>query len=171
MEEKSMLKVLNTRRSVRSFKSDPVSDSDIREILETAMNAPSAGDERAWQFVILTDQKVRQNYAEFNKNVSSIVQSPVAILICGDTRAQKYDGYYMHDCCAATENILLAIHAKGLGGFWGNVFPAAIPQIQKLLNIPEHIIPFSVVPLGYPAKTPVEPKTRFDETRIHFNGW
>ena len=167
-----MLKLLNTRRSVRNFKNEPVSDADIREILETAMNAPSAGDERAWQFIVLTDQKIMEEYAQFNKNVASLRQAPAAILVCGDKKAEKYEGLHVYDCSAATENILLAIHAKGLGGFWGHVFPEAIPRIRTMLNLPEHILPVSVIPFGHPLKNGnPAPETRFDESRVHMNGW
>jgi nitroreductase len=166
-----MLEILNTRRSVRAFKSDPIPEKDIRDILEAAMNAPSAGDERAWQFVILKEQAFREEYAKLNRNVPSIRQSPVAIVICGDTSREKYPGLYVYDCGAATENILLAIHAKGLGGFWGHVFPETVANNRMLLNLPEHIIPYSVVPFGTPLNGLPPAKTRYDESRIHLNGW
>lgn len=166
-----MLEVLNTRRSVRMFKADPVSEQDIRDILEAAMNAPSAGDERAWQFIVLKDQNLREEYAKLNRNVPSIRQSPAAIVVCGDTSAEKYPGLYVYDCGAATENILLAIHSKGLGGFWGHVFPETVENNRKLLNLPAHIIPYSVVPFGYPLNAAPTAKTRYDESLIHLNGW
>jgi len=166
-----MLEILNTRRSVRAFKDDPVSDGDIRDILEAAMNAPSAGDERAWQFIVLKDRGLREEYAKLNRNVPSIRQSPAAIVVCGDTHAEKYPGLSLYDCGAATENILLAIHTKGLGGFWGHVFPETVESNRKLLGLPAHIVPYSVVPFGVPLNGIPAAKTRYDESRVHHDGW
>jgi nitroreductase len=170
--ENKMMQLINSRRSVRAFKDDPISEKDIREILEAGMNAPSAANEQAWQFVVMTDPAIRKEYAAFNKNVPSISQSPAAILVCGDLGREKFKGLHVQDCSAASENILLAIHAKGLGGFWGYVFPESVDGVKKLLNLPDDIIPFSIIPFGYSQK-PIDPKpqTRFDEARIHMNGW
>jgi nitroreductase len=165
-----MLDIINSRRSVRKFSNKIVTEKDIKEIVEAGMNAPSAGNEQAWQMIVLTDKEVKEKYASFNQNAAYVKNAPCAILICGDKSVQKYDGFYVHDCCAATENILLAIHAKGLGGVWCNVFPNAIDGIKKLLNIPEHIVPFSIVPFGYYEKM-TKYESRFDETKLHYNQW
>ena len=165
-----MIGFINSRRSARKWTEQPVSEADILEIAEAGMNAPSAGNEQAWQMIVLTDRVVMAGYAEFNRNVAFIKNAPAAILICGDIKAQKYPGYYVHDCCAATENILLAVHAKGMAGVWGNVFPEMADDIRKLLGLPDHIIPFSVVPFGYPDK-PAAYVSRFDQAKLHFNKW
>ncbi|MEI7942013.1 MAG: nitroreductase family protein, partial [Candidatus Riflemargulisbacteria bacterium] len=114
-----MLKFINTRRSVRKWLDKPVNNQDVQDIIEAGMNAPSAGNEQAWQMILLTDKDILNTISEFNQNISIIKNAAVAIMVCGDLQAQKYQGYYVHDCSAATENMLLAIHAKGLGGFWG----------------------------------------------------
>ncbi len=165
-----MLEIINTRRSVRKFTDKPVSEQDIRDILEAAMNAPSAGNEQAWQFVVITEDEIKTKYAAFNPNAVYVKNAPVSILICGDIAAQKYAGYYVHDCSAATENMLLAIHSKSMGGVWCNVFPDAVTGIRKLLNLPDSIVPFSIVPFGYTEKLP-KYETRFDMKKIHYNIW
>ena len=165
-----MLKLINTRRSVRRWLNKPVNNQEIEEIVEAGMNAPSAGNEQAWQMIVLTDKDILTKISEFNPNISVIKNAPVAIMVCGDLQAQKYQGYYVHDCSAATENMLLAVHAKGLGGFWGNVFPDNIIKFKELLNIPEHIVPFSVVIFGYPEALP-KYETRLNKEKLHLNGW
>lgn len=165
-----MLKFINTRRSVRKWLDKPVNNQDVHDIIEAGMNAPSAGNEQAWQMILLTDKDILNKISEFNQNVSIIKNAPVAILVCGDLIAEKYQGYHVHDCSAATENMLLAIHAKDLGGVWGNVFPDNITRIRMLLGLPEHVIPFSIVIFGYP-ETPSKYQTRFNKDKLHLNGW
>lgn len=165
---KSMLEAIVSRRSVRKWKPDAVSEEDIRGILEAAMNAPSAVNEQAWQFVVLTG-KVLQEFVDVNGNTPK--GAPVGILVCGDKKADKLGGFYVHDCCAATQNILLAIHAKGLGGVWTAVFPNAIPGLRRLLNLPDHVYPLAFVPFGHPAARQGKPTSRYDETKVHRNAW
>ena len=158
----------SSRRSVRKWKPDAVSEEDIRDVLEAAMNAPSAVNEQAWQFVVLTGQVLR-DFAEINGN--SPKGAPVGILVCGDKKADKLGGFYVHDCCAATQNILLAIHAKGLGGVWTAVFPKAIPELRRLLGLPDHVYPLAFVPFGHPATRQGRATSRYDETKVHRNAW
>jgi nitroreductase len=164
----SVLEAITSRRSVRKWKPDGVSEDDLRDILEAAMNAPSAVNEQAWQFVVLS-ARVLEDFVRINGNTPK--GSPVGILVCGDQKADKLGGFYVHDCCAATENILLAVHAKGLGGVWTAVFPNAIPEVRRLLNLPEHVQPIAFVPFGYPASQRPAPSSRYDEAKVHRNGW
>jgi nitroreductase len=164
----SILDVIVSRRSVRKWRSNAVSDADIKDVLEAAMNAPSAVNEQAWQFVLLSG-KVLEDFLKINGNTPK--GAPVGILVCGDKKLDKLGGFYLHDCCAATQNILLAVHAKGLGGVWTAVFPNAVPEVHKLLNLPDHVIPISFVPFGYPDVMRPKPSSRYDETKVHRNGW
>jgi len=96
----------------------------------------------------------------------------MAILVCGDLQLEKIRGYWVQDCSAATENILIAANAKGLGAVWLGVYPIErrVTGIKKLLDLPENVIPFSIVSIGYPAvKKP--PANRYDSSRIHYNRW
>jgi nitroreductase len=163
-----MLDVINTRRSVRTWKDKKVEDKDVTEILEAAMNAPSAGNEQAWQFVVLSG-KTLADYLAVNMNCPK--GAPVGILVCGDKKAQKYEGFYLYDCCAAIENILLAVHAKGLGAVWTAVFPNNISKVRALLGLPEDIIPVSFVPIGYAADGQPAAESRYDAAKVHTNGW
>lgn len=163
-----MLEVILSRKSVRKFQAKPVSEQDIKEMLQAAMQAPSAGNEQAWQFVVLQGETL-QKYLAINNNVPK--GAPIGILVCCDLKAQKYEGYAVQDCAAATQNILLAAHAKGLGSVWTAVFPNNAPEVSKLLNLPEQIVPFAFMPIGYPDGKTDAPKSRYDDTKIHQNAW
>jgi nitroreductase len=163
-----MLKTINTRRSVRKFMSTPVSDVDIQDLLEAAMNAPSAVNEQAWQFVVMSG-RVLDEFLSINANTPK--SAPVAILVCQDLSAEKAKGYSVQDCSAATQNILLAAHAKGLSAVWTAVFPNNVKSIQSLLNIPENVQPFSCVPIGYSAEGEKNVASRFNEKKVHRQSW
>ncbi len=161
-----MISIINSRRSVRKFKSDQVSDGDVKEILEAAMNAPSAMNEQAWQFVVLRE-KALDDFLAINSNTPK--GAPVGILVCGDLNKSR-DDFYIQDCSAATQNILLAVHSKGLGSVWTTIFPDARVAVKKLLELPDHIVPFSFTPIGRPT-TMQSAQSRYDEKKVHFNKW
>ncbi len=96
----------------------------------------------------------------------------MAILVCGDLRLESYAGYWVQDCSAATQNILLAAHARGLGAVWVGIYPKEerVTRLQKLLGLPDQVIPLALIPMGFPAEQ-VPPARRFDPTRIHRNRW
>lgn len=163
-----MLKTINTRRSVRKFKSTPINDKDVHDLLEAAMNAPSAVNEQAWQFVVMSG-KVLDDFLSINTNTPK--SAPLAVLVCRDLPAEKAKGYSVQDCAAATQNILLAAHAKSLGAVWTTVFPDKAKAIQSLLNLPEHVQPFSCVPVGYSAEGEKNTTSRFNEKKVHRQSW
>jgi nitroreductase len=163
---------LLTRKSIRVYTSKRVSPELIREVLEAAMCAPSAGNERPWHFVVLTDRALLDGIPKFHPYSAMLKNASAAILVCGDPTMEKHQGYWVLDCAAATENLLLAAHAKGLGAVWCGVYPTTdrVANMRTLLGLPEQVIPFSLVPLGFPAE---ERKAgdRFDESRVHENRW
>ena len=161
------LEVINTRRSTRSFKPDPVGAKDVHDLLEAAMNAPSAINEQAWQFVVLSG-RVLEDYLRINGNTPE--GAPVAILVCEDLGAEKARGYAVQDCAAATQNLLLAAHAKGLGAVWTTVFPDNAAAVRALLGIPATVVPFACVPVGIPTAR-ARSKSRFDEKKVHVQAW
>jgi len=167
-----MMEKILSRKSVRQYTAKPVPREVIHEILHAAMSAPSAGNERPWHFIILTDRALLDEIPKFHPYSAMLKQAGVAILVCGDPALEKYKGHWVLDCAAATENILLAVHARGLGAVWCGVFPTEdrILNLRKLLSLPEHIIPFSLIPIGFPAE---EKKAgdRFDSSRVHENRW
>ncbi|MDD4162610.1 MAG: nitroreductase family protein [Methanothrix sp.] len=166
------LQAIKTRRSIRKFLDKPVPSEIVREILEAAMFAPSAGNEQPWQFIVLDDRKFLDEIPRICPTASMCRQSPLAILVCGDSSLEKYPGFWVEDCSAATENLLLAAHALGLGAVWAGVYPLEdrVEAFRRSLCLPEEVTPFSLVALGYPNEVPAAPR-RYSEERVHYNGW
>lgn len=162
------------RRSVREYTDKPVSEEVLTALLEAAMCAPSAGNERPWHFVVITERALLEGITEFHEYSKMLKQAPAAIIVCADMNLDKYQGigYWIQDCAAATENILIAAQELGLGSCWLGMYPKKdrVEGLRRLLNIPEHIVPFSGIALGYPASAK-SPGSRYDQTRVHRNGW
>lgn len=161
-----------TRRSIRQYTNQPVCDKMIEEFIKAGMYAPSAGNEQPWQFIILTDREKLNEIPKFHPYSNMLKQAQGAIVVCGDLKLEKHKEMWVQDCAAATQNILLAIHAKGLGAVWLGIYPREerVEGVKKLLNLPENIIPFSIISLGYPAEKKSH-EERFDSKRIHYNNW
>lgn len=162
-----------TRRSIREFQEDkPVPSELVEKILRAAMMAPSAGNQQPWEFIVLTDRELLDEMPTIHPYCQMIRQTPVAILVCGDTTREKYPGYWPQDCSAAVMNILLAAHALGLGAVWTGIYPREdrVKAFQARFKLPPHIIPLALIPIGWPATTPPQPE-RWAPERVHYNGW
>jgi nitroreductase len=166
------MQAILSRRSIRRYTDKDVSDEVVKELLEAAMSAPSAGNEQPWHFVVIRDRQILNEIPKIHPHSGMLKEAPLAILICGDESLQKYKGYWVQDCSAATENLLVAVNAKGLGGVWLGVYPLEdrVVGIRKLLGMPENVIPFALLSIGYPdeQKPPAE---RYDESRVHHDKW
>jgi nitroreductase len=166
------LEAISTRRSVRSFTSKPIAKEIVEELLRAAMSAPSAGNEQPWQFVVIDERKTLDRIIDVNPNAKMCKEAQAAILVCGDTTKEKYPGFWVQDCSAAAQNILLAAHDKGIGSVWTGIYPIEerVKGFRKLLSLPENVIPFCLIPLGYSAKQ-VAHVDRFQKDRVHHNVW
>lgn len=166
------MQAILSRRSIRRYTKEDVSDEIVKELLEAAMSAPSAGNEQPWHFVVIRDRKILNEIPNIHPYSGMLREAPLAILVCGDESLQKYKGYWVQDCSAATENLLIAINAKGLGGVWLGVYPVQdrVTGIRNLLNMPDSIIPFSLISIGYPAEQK-PPANRYDSSRVHYDRW
>jgi len=164
---------LFSRRSIRKYTSAAVSEEAVREILEAAMSAPSAGNQQPWHFVVIDDRQILDRVPEFHPHSLMCREARLAILVCGDPSLEKHAGYWVQDCAAATQNLLLAVHAEGLGGVWVGVYPREerVIGFRKLLNIPEHVVPFAVIPIGHPAEQKPPRPDRYNKARMHKNAW
>ncbi len=166
------IELILTRRSIRVFTAQAVDEDTITRILEAAMAAPSAGNQQPWQFLVMQNRETLAKIPGFHKYAQMMKTAPAAVLVCGDTAREVHKGYWVQDCAAATQNILLAAHALGLGAVWVGVYPRSerVEGFRRLLGIAPEVIPFSLVPLGYPAEKK-EPANRFDFHRIHYEWW
>jgi nitroreductase len=166
------MQAILSRRSIRRYTEEPVSGGLIEDLLKAAMNAPSAGNEQPWHFIVIDRRPMLDKLAEIHPYAKMLKQSSAAVIVCGDESMQKFRDFWVQDCSAASENMLLAAHALGLGAVWLGIYPAEkmVREIRDLLNIPPNIIPFSIISVGYPAEEK-ESKERFDASRIHSNTW
>ena len=166
------LTCLMTRRSVRSFTDAPVAEESLRAILAAGMQAPSAGNEQPWQFIVVPDAARRAALSKAHPYVGFLARAPVGIVVCGDLSLEKFKGNWMLDVSACTQNMLLAAHALGLGAVWTGLYPEAERRhtVAAICGTPEGIVPFALVVLGHPAATP-PPVDRFAAVRIHRNAW
>ncbi|KYC45655.1 MAG: nitroreductase A [Candidatus Methanofastidiosum methylothiophilum] len=166
------LDAIKTRRSVRKFIDKKISKDIIDKLLEAAMSAPSAGNQQPWHFVVIDDKKILEEVPKVSLYAPMAKEAAAAIVICGDPSLEKYSGFWVQDCSAATQNILLAAHALGIGAVWSGIYPLEdrASGFRALLGIPEKIVPLSIVIMGYPEELP-KPVTRFKPERVRYNKW
>ena len=117
------IEAIHSRRSIRKYEDRPVSPESVQKLLASAMQAPSARNQQPWQFVVIDDRRLLGQIGQMNPNAQMAQRAPLAILICGDLRQEKSEGYWVVDCAAAAQNMLLAAHALGLGAVWTGVYP------------------------------------------------
>lgn len=163
---------LFTRRSIRQYTDEPVSDEDMRILLKAAMAAPSAKNCQPWQFVVVRDAQVRATLAKTSPYTGMAARAPVVIIVCGDMQLATAGEFWVQDCAAATENLLLAARAKNIGGVWCGVHPDKEREafLREHLRLPETIVPFGLICLGHPAQRFRE-EDRFHEERVHQDKW
>lgn len=161
-----------TRRSIRQFQERPVADEHIQALIEAAMQAPSAGNQQPWHFVVITDRAKLDAIPSFHPYSKMVLQAPVAILVCGDPAGTPWPDFWVQDCSAATQNLLLAARDRGLGTVWTGVYPVEerMAGCRRLLEIPEQILPFALIPVGWP-KGDFQTADRFKPERIHREQW
>ena len=165
-----MLENILDRRSIRRYTSEPVTENEIRAILECAMQAPSAMDARPWQFVVVDDRDTLNALSDNHPYAKMLREAPTCICVCG-VQGQIKD-YYQQDCAAATMNILIAARELGLASCWMGVAPREerMAAVRRVLGIPENVMPFNLIALGHPAEERPRPD-RWDPGRIHKNLW
>ena len=166
------MKEIFERRSIRKYSKLPISDSDIENLLRAAMAAPSAGNQQPWEFILIKDKNILAGITKVHPYSQMLKEAQLAIVVCADLDKEKHSGYWVQDCSAATENILIESQYLGLGSVWLGVYPREdrVKGIKELLNLPVRVLPLSIVSLGYPAEKK-EPSNRYDKLRIHINKW
>ena len=164
-----------TRVSVREFTGEKISAEQIDTLLRAAMAAPSAINKQPWAFIVVTDEALIEKLGEALPYSRCSNHPACAIIPCGDLSKAiegEMGAFWINDVSAATENLLLAAHAMGLGAVWTGLHPdmKRAEMVQKMLSLPEHIIPLCVVPVGVPAEHP-EVKDKYKPENIHYNVW
>ncbi len=162
-----LFKGLLTRRSVRKYSDRAVDDALIWQILKAGMFAPSANNTQPWHFLVSRDKDIFRGFLKVHPNSKMLMNADCGILVIRNTELQYAEGYGTTDCSAATENILLAAHALGLGACWIGTYPREnrIAYLKQAFDLPDHLVPFAMVSIGWPANEPRQPE-RFDESRV-----
>lgn len=172
------LECILTRTSVRQYQPDrTISRDTVETLLRAAMSAPTAVNKQPWAFIALDDRAALDSLAQVLPYARMLTKAPLAIVTCGDL-SKAIDGedadkgFWIQDVSAATENLLLAAHAMGLGAVWTGVYPDAerVKDVQERLDLPANVIPLAVVPVGYPTG-PQKPKEKWEPANVHFNKW
>jgi nitroreductase len=166
------LEALTTRRSIRKYSDEPVTEEQERAMLRAAMQAPSAVNRQPWHFVVVRDRELLETLAREHPHGSMLARAGLAVAVCGDLERQHDSDYWIVDSAAATENLLLAAHALGLGAVWLGIFPRVerMAMVKKQLQLPVHVEPLALVAVGHPAET-LEPVDRYDEEKVHRDRW
>jgi len=159
-----------TRRSIRKYSGGKIPEEIIKELLNAGMHAPTARNYQPWHFIVVDNRQTIDQLADAHPHAKMLKEASLAILVCGDKTIQNEEGYIMQDCSAATQNIMLAAHALGLGSVWLGMYPREdrIREVSRVLNIPDHILPAALISIGYPAETKDAPK-RYKGERVHWN--
>ena len=160
------------RRSIRRFTNQEVGADLITKVLAAGMAAPSAGNQQPWQFIVIRKKEILIKVSECSPHARATADAPVAIVVCGDLSLEKHIGFWMQDCSAAVENMLIEITSLGLGSVWLGVYPRSdrVSYLQKYFSLPENIVPFAILPVGFPAQE-LPPADRYNESRIHYEKW
>ncbi len=164
--------IITTRRSIRKYLKQAVNQEQIDILLEAAMFAPSARNEQPWHFIAVTDREMLNKIMQSHPYAAMLKDASLAIVVLADINIEKTEGYWVQDCSAATQNILLSAHAMGLGSVWLGVYPRdeRMLAVKTLFNLPENIQPLSIIAIGYTNEQKAQPE-RFIKERIHYNNW
>lgn len=162
-----------SRRSVRHYTDEMVSEDNITTILAAAMAAPSAGNVQEWHFVVITDRDKLNEIPNLNEYASMAETAPLAILVCADTKKERFAGFWEQDCSAAMQNILLTVTELGLGAVWTGIHPVEERKeaYKKAYALPQGVEPFGLVVIGHPAHSHKEHSRIPDPAKIHRNMW
>lgn len=171
-----VLENIFARKSVRSYTDKPISREQLDTLVKAAMAAPSGRDMRPWKFVVIDERLVLDSLSKKLPYAKMLGEATAAVVVCGDMNVVDSKGApstnWTFDCSAATENLLLAAEAMGLGAVWTGVHPyeERVAAVKEVLALPEHIIPLNVIPMGYP-KGNQQPKDKYNVENIRYNGW
>lgn len=171
--EQAVLDNIATRTSVRDYEARPVEKEKIEKMLRAAMAAPTAMNKQPWHFVVVDQRNVLDALAGANPYAKMLKKAPLAIVVCGNTDKMIEGGgrdFWIQDASAATENLLLAAHAMGLGAVWTGAYPSEerCISISKVLSLSDNLVPLNMIVVGYPAEHP-QPKQKFKEENVSYN--
>ena len=174
-DKSDAIETIMTRTSIRSFTDRAVAADTIEMLLRAGMAAPTAVNLQPWHFVVVNDRAKLDELGGNGRQSKMWQESPLVIVVCGNLeKALEGPGqaFWVQDCSAATENILLAAHALGLGAVWTGCYPIEerVSMVSEVLGLPEHIVPLCAIVMGYPNESP-EPKDKWKPENVSYNGF
>jgi nitroreductase len=167
-----LIRTILTRRSVRNFKQKAIPNELTKELIRAGMYAPSARNTQPWHFIVTDKREKLDALSEIHPYALMLKKATLAILVCGDLKLENSEYYIIQNCSAATQNILLAAHSLGLGSVWLGIQPRKerIKSMKDFFKLPDHIIPVSLIAVGYPDES-VQMPERFKPERIKYDEW
>lgn len=172
------LQAIMNRRSVRYYLDRPIGEEEVKIILKAGMSGPSCVNARDWSFIVVTDPEMLNRMADANgRPAEPLRRAKLGILICGDLQ-RAFSGakeYWVIDGAIAAQNMTLAAQALGIGSVWLGTWPQMerVERQRRLFNLPEEIVPHSVLAFGYPDPQADPPRERpeWEEDRVHYEQW
>ncbi|MGV8083512.1 MAG: nitroreductase family protein [Coriobacteriia bacterium] len=163
-----------SRRSIRKYTDEPVSEEAVGTLVDAAMAAPSAMNERGTRLVVVRDRATLEQLSKATPFAGMLAEAQLGFVVCGDTLADRFPGmrYWTVDASAATENVLITAHALGLGAVWIGVYPwkSRMNVVAKTVKLPKHVKALSMIAVGHPAAEP-KPREPYDTSRVHWETW
>ena len=166
MSARDVIDLIKQRRSIRKYTDEPVSDEDIKTLLEAAMAAPSGSNVQPWEFIVVRDDGLRQQLADTHQWSKMCSDAPVVFVVIGDPTSK----HWIADTSAATQNLLLAAAGLDLGAVWIGLYPT--PELEThvrgALGIPDHLHTLCLLPVGHPDESK-PPRTQYDQNKVHYD--
>ncbi len=161
-----------TRSSVRSYTDQEVDKATIEKLLKAGMAAPTAGNKQPWELMVINDRAILDAFPPIISGAHMAAKAKLAIVVLGTPSKALIPDYWVQDCSAVTENILLAAHGFGLGAVWCGAYPengsGRVEKMSELLSLPEGTLALSVIVIGYPDGEST-PKDKWDPAKVHYN--
>ncbi|MBN2340828.1 MAG: nitroreductase family protein [Deltaproteobacteria bacterium] len=167
----NLFTAIETRKSSRRFSNEPIDEDTLFNILKYANLAPSAGNARPWRFIVLCTPDILKQAAAIHPQAAMADKAPCAVVVAGDLFKETQSGFWVQDCAACTNTMLLAAHGMGLGALWTGIYPIKqrVEKFSRMLNVPKSVIPFSMVLLGHSNVRPPDDPVEFDKSSVFFN--
>lgn len=164
----SAVDAIATRRSIRTFTDESISEKVLEQILLAGMQAPSAGNAQPWEFVIIESEQSKAHITKIHQFAQMAPKAPVSVLVCANLEKEKYAGFWVQDCSAVIQNMLLAARANNVATVWCGIHPVEqrVHDFRAAFNLSQHIVPLGLVVMGY-SKQGFTERSVFDASKIH----
>jgi nitroreductase len=167
-----VVEAIMTRRSIRKYTGQPISEMELTTIIKAGCSAPSAMNHQPWHFVVVREKSNLASVVKIHHYAQMVTQAGCCVIVCGDKEKQSATGFLIEDCSAAIQNMLLTAHGLGLGAVWCGLYPntSLTKPMANLLHIPETVILVGLVAIGHKDEDK-GPEDRYDPSKVHHERW